>query len=392
MLTDKQGSIVLNELLEKLELPESAYIKAKERYDSLGLWFDKSECEKNKPHIFPQGSFRLGTAIRPLDDKAVYDLDLSCELRAGVSKETHTQKELKEIIGREISAYRTVNGIKAPVEEKHRCWRLEYADDLSFHMDIVPCIPASEGRQRVLFESMRKGGETEVLAMKVSQLAVSITDDRHARYASICDDWHGSNPEGYALWFEERMSQLRSVFEARAQIDPVPSFKFKSPLQRVVQLLKRHRDQMFKDHDDVKPISIIITTLAARAYKGEADIGLALHNILNGMESFIASQTPRVPNPVNPVEDFADRWNMPEGKKANLEGNFLKWLVQARTDFGLLNTPNADFLKEHIEKRFMLTVDSAELSRKLGLTDENKQDLAPRFHVISHDPPKPWRQ
>ena len=31
MLTDKQRSIVLNEMLEKLELPESAYIKAKER-------------------------------------------------------------------------------------------------------------------------------------------------------------------------------------------------------------------------------------------------------------------------------------------------------------------------------------------------------------------------
>ena len=392
MLTDKQRSIVLNEMLEKLELPESAYIKAKERYDSLGLWFDKSECKKYNPHIFPQGSFRLGTAIRPLDDKAEYDLDLSCKLRVGVSKESHTQKELKQIIGREVSAYRSVNGIKAPVEEKHRCWRLEYADELSFHIDIVPCIPAAAVRQRFLFESMRKAGETDTLATNVSQLAVSITDYRHAGYASICDDWHGSNPEGYALWFEDRMSQLRSVLEARAQIDPVPSFKLKSPLQRVVQLLKRHRDQMFKGHEEMKPISIIITTLAARAYKGEADIGIALHNILNSMDRYIAAHAPRVPNPVNPEEDFADRWNMPEGKKANLEGNFMRWLVQARTDIDLLNTANSNFLKDHIEKRFMLTLNAAELSKKIGIVDEEKQEVTPQFHVIAHQPPKPWRQ
>ena len=41
-------------------------------------------------------------------------------------------------------------------------------------------------------------------------------------------------------------------------------------------ILKRHRDNWSKDNPDLKPISIILTTLAARAYNGETDIVAAL--------------------------------------------------------------------------------------------------------------------
>lgn len=44
-----------------------------------------------------------------------------------------------------------------------------------------------------------------------------------------------------------------------------------SILQRIVQILKRHRDIMFNGDED-KPISIIITTLASRAYRGETNL------------------------------------------------------------------------------------------------------------------------
>ncbi len=67
----------------------------------------------------PQGSFRLGTVIRPLAADAVYDLDNITTLM--LSKATITQKRLKELYGLEIQDYATAHGMLAPAEEKNRC-------------------------------------------------------------------------------------------------------------------------------------------------------------------------------------------------------------------------------------------------------------------------------
>jgi hypothetical protein len=61
-------------------------------------------------------------------------------------------------------------------------------------------------------------------------------------------------------------------------------------------------------------------------------------SIVSGMKKFINAATPRVPNPVNPDEDFADRWDMDEGKRLSLEKNFKDWLQAAENDFGMLNS------------------------------------------------------
>ena len=78
---------------------------------------------------------------------------------------------------------------------------------------------------------------------------------------------------------------------------------------------------MFKDDKNAKPTSIIITTLA-RAYNGEPDLYSALNSILSQMGELVNTKNPRVPNPVDPGEDFADRWSMPEYKDLYLEQNF----------------------------------------------------------------------
>ena len=363
-------------MIELLELPDSAYEKAIKRYKDIGKWLsrDDSSCKYNDPHIFAQGSFRFGTAIRPLDEKEEYDLDLVCNLREGITKSRNTQNELKELIGYEIELYRRANGIKSPMEEKHRCWRLEYQDSLSFHMDIVPCIPEDNCNRKIIYDYMKIAGESELISESVSQLAVSITDDRHYGYRIICDDWEVSNPEGYAEWFKERMKQnaiLKRLMEA--QVDDIPLFKRKTPLQRVVQLLKRHRDQMYKDNDDCKPISIIITTLAAKAYQGETDIESALSTILSHMGSYINSNRPRVPNPTCKGEDFADRWYMPEYSYLRLEDNFWHWLQQAQEDFRFLeSTINMKLLSEHAMQKFSVRMKDSDLMIKLGIASGTK--------------------
>lgn len=39
----------------------------------------ESSYSEFEPHFF-QGSFRLGTAIKPLNENEMYDLDLACNL------------------------------------------------------------------------------------------------------------------------------------------------------------------------------------------------------------------------------------------------------------------------------------------------------------------------
>ena len=42
-------------MIDKVELPESIYDKAIERYNDLGKWFDREDSSVvlNQPHIFP---------------------------------------------------------------------------------------------------------------------------------------------------------------------------------------------------------------------------------------------------------------------------------------------------------------------------------------------------
>lgn len=395
MITNEQKRVVIDNMVKLLELPDSAYDKARKRYEDLGEWFDRDESavSGNNPHIFPQGSFRLGTAIRPLDESEEYDLDLACKLRDGITKDSHTQETFKKLIGIELEAYRKARGIKSELEPKHRCWRLEYQDDLSFHMDIVPCIPADENRRKAILESIRKTGLDEFVAGSASQTTISITDDRHEGYKHICDDWNISNPEGYAKWFEYRMNpqQTRILLE-KAQVDDVPLFKKKTPLQRVIQILKRHRDNWSKDNPDSKPISIIITTLAARAYNGETDIVAALGNVLEKMGGLVNPTRPRVPNPVDPEEDFADRWYRQDCLHLRLEKNFNDWLLQARTDFQhITSTTDTEFLREQIEEKFSLRVNESELKKQLGISAASVNIITPKTHTIDRqDSARPW--
>lgn len=390
----KQAELNLSFLVEELDLPESAYEKAQKRYEDLGEWFnrDNSLLNYNNVHIFPQGSFMLGTAIRPVEKDDEYDLDLVCKLREGISKNSHTQKEIKELIGAELEAYRKARGIQTRLDEKHRCWCLEYKDNISFHLDIVPAIPADELKKTQLYELINNTDIENEVAENASSSAISITDNRDSNYNEISSEWNISNPEGYGLWFakEMRTNAERTLLE-KARVDELPIHERKTPLQRCVQLLKRHRDIMFKENPDSKPISIIISTLAARAYTRELDIVSALNNILKKMESMINSTTPRVPNPVNPQEDFTDKWEMSEYKHLRLEDNFKIWLKQAQKDFRIITeSRDASELNKTFEKKFEINTDDKTLRESLGLANRETKKDKPKEHDIEN-PPKPWK-
>lgn len=329
-MVTKAAEDFLAALADELAISESRYDQARRSYASLGDWLHRPESTvvEYDPQVYVQGSFRLGTAIRPLNDEEEYDVDSVCLLRILETKDL-TQSELKALVGNEIKAYRNAQNMIKPVREGRRCWVLDYADGAQFHMDIVPSIPNATFHRLLL--------EAQGLDLKWSETAMVITDIESPVYEKVSDDWHCSNPKGYVEWFKLRMGEL---FERRrrilaesinASVEDIPNYKIRTPLQSAIMILKRHRDSMFEDRHDERPISVIITTLAAHAYNGEEKIADALYSILSRMDQFVEYDGQRciIRNPSDPLENFADKW--PEHPER--EAAFFEWLMQVRQDF-----------------------------------------------------------
>ena len=376
-------SQLLDKLVDLLDIPASHYKLATERYRSLGEWLhrDGSRVADFDPAICPQGSFNYGTVIRPLFGEDEYDLDLVCTLQS-LSKGCITQKYVKNIVGQEIKDYAAAHNMRSPAHEGKRCWRLDYADDVSFHMDILPSIPDDVETIRAL---VALGVDPELAAQ-----TIAITDREHAQYSEVSSDWPRSNPKGFAEWFKRRMRHVAEhrmrqlvLNEIYASIDEVPAYEWRTPLQRSIQLLKRHRDVMFRERPAGKPISMIITTLAAHAYQGEADLHEALVNIIDGMPDYVRDEEPRIPNPVNPAEDFADRWKRDRSR----ESNFWQWLAQAKADVhNLARSVSPEDLGTIVERGLALTL--SEDTMKPVLPTTAFVSVGPAVHI--ERPARPW--
>jgi hypothetical protein len=127
--------------------------------------------------------------------------------------------------------------------------------------------------------------------------AIAITDKLSPTYRVRGGEWGLSNPAGYARWFRRQQAVVLESIRARkmaagtvyASVEDMPSHQYRTPLQDGIKLLKRHRDTMFDGNED-RPISIIITTLAARAYGGQDTIHATLEAILPRMGALIESR------------------------------------------------------------------------------------------------------
>jgi hypothetical protein len=297
----RQLADLLEAVAASLDIPDAIHQEAVEKYEHIGHWLEEQDENggRREPTIYPQGSFRLGTVVRPYAREAGYDIDLVYE--RDLRRTSSSQKELKDDLEKHLRLY------VADCEESHldvptlkegrRCWTLEYDD--GFHMDVLPAIPDDDGRQ-----GFRDYAESRILI-----------PDRKLH------DWQHSNPIGYAEWFKSRMAvRFREKRIALAQgmlkasAEDVPEYKVKTPLQRAVQVLKRHRDVHFAKDEEDKPISVIISTLAAWSYKNQSNLVDALLEIVREMPSHIevrydtGERVALVRNPTNDDENFADKW------------------------------------------------------------------------------------
>ena len=115
-------------------------------------------------------------------------------------------------------------------------------------MDVLPAIPDAESRRLLL--------EQRNLDAQWTDTSLAITDQRDPNFDKISPEWPHSNPKGFANWFAEQGGDVfrerrQAIFEADQggvfeSVNDVPMFRVKTPLQGVVQLLKRHRDMMFE--------------------------------------------------------------------------------------------------------------------------------------------------
>lgn len=325
------------DLANTLDVPPSKYQEAKDHYDAVAAWLgdEDSELSAFDPRIYPQGSFALGTVIHPLGDDE-YDVDAVCLL--DLTDDQVTQCELKEMVGRRLK--HPSSRYKDKIDPKDggcRCWTIQYADDSQFHLDVLPALPdRPEWLEAV-------GVDSDIAAH-----AIRITDKNTPDYLT---GWpaHGngahdptrSNPKGYVTWFKDRMrvrldeAKASLAMEKRASVEDIEDYEVRTPLQRVIQILKRHRDMRYNGDDD-RPISIIITTLAAKAYDNEADLYDAILKIVPGMRQHIEERNGAwwVPNPVNPLENFADKWEE-SPRKAEI---FFEWLDAVEAEYQHLVT------------------------------------------------------
>lgn len=318
--------------------------RARRRYEDLGGYLKRHvpTTFAHDVHVYPQGSYRLGTTnVHPVTNE--FDVDLVVCL--DVPKEATTQKELTQRLNGWLGSYaaqrKSDGGELCPVsfEGGKRAFTLSYGDN--FHMDVLPVVP----QYRFGFS-----GEPSWLA------------DRMLR------PWQPTNPLGFAEHFEAVSAAERRVLAERraVNVDDLPESEVKTDLQRTVKLLKRHRDHYFGDNKDgLAPPSAVITALATGAYQsvvakrgpGVADLADVVALMPYEMRRTTGGD-PLVPNPTLAEENYADRY---AGDRDKCEA-LISWLDAARGDL------RSAILEDgvHVKARIMDRAFGAELGGRVA--------------------------
>lgn len=374
---------LLSILAENLDISKTEYEAAVKSYIAVGkiLSCTKSPIHNYGPIIRPQGSFLLGTVTKPIVDEDDIDIDLVLTLTS--KNDYWTQKDLKNVIGdylKDSDRYKNLLD-----KEGKRCWTLLYRNDsgstFKYHLDILPSVVGLNYETRLSMAKLEN----------LKSLAINYTDKTLLNYSISTNliDWPVTNPFGLAKWFYSIATHSKNELERalRLSIQEVPEYQSnKLILQKVIQIFKRHRDIMFNGDED-KPISIIITTLAAHAYSDnkETNLFIALKHIAENLTNYILHMNPitgayedYVANPVNPQENFADKWKATNNKKRN----FYAWVNKLNADLDeLLNTEGIENFGTLLTRSF-----GENLSRQTLIKFGENIDLRKRQGVGRYSP------
>lgn len=289
---------ILDQITIELSLTESQEGAIERAYNAVADWLSQngSPLKQYKISIFPQGSVKLGTVVKPYG-KDDYDVDLVCLYNENAKYLTAAQVKLS--VGERLKSNSKYKSMLT--KEGKRCWTMQYSDNLNFHMDILPAV--AKDHSNVILATHKENNVYKFIS---------------------------TNPHDYAEWFKQKM-QVKTTLYERSNIEKMPDYPRKTVLQKTVQLLKRHRDVMFKQDNSNAPISIIITTLVAKLYSGESTILEFLDKVVKRIGLMVENREGIywVANPVDDKENFADKW----GKEVAKKDSFFGWVEQLANDY-----------------------------------------------------------
>jgi Second Messenger Oligonucleotide or Dinucleotide Synthetase domain len=331
---------LLLEIDSRISLTASQYAGLESRYATVGTILENpQDLALGDLLVFPQGSFRTRTVTRPPGREDV-DIDAIAYVKGGT--DLHPM-DLLERLFRELDARVRTGGTVKPAK---RCVTIQYEDkQLPCHMDITPAerIPSNPnddgtGRLRV--------------------------PDRPTQ------GWSPSNPKDYADWFEHIASLdvrvsipdgYREFLTTRAETESLPTHEevtAPDTLRTGVRLFKRHRDVYVArtGQEAAKPISVIITTLAAKAFERVATRRAGQTMTPMEIWSEIVSEMPhcfdaglpgeqyRLENPADKTENFAEKWNT----NPDLPRVFSAWQLQLERTlrYGYINFPSRERFRD----------------------------------------------
>ncbi len=345
---------LLLEIDDRISLTPSQYEGLKSRYESISaILEDPRDPELGDMLVFPQGSFRTRTVIRPPGNGDV-DIDAIAYVTGGTPL---APVDLLDRLFAELDARARTNGGVVP---SNRCVTVQYHDEqLPCHMDVTP--------------AERKPGNPNDDGS--GRLRVPDRSD---------SDWSPSNPKDFADWFEDIASleinvlipvaYRQRLLAKRGDTEPLPSHEevcAPNGLRVGVRLMKRHRDVYVErtGRNKSKPISVLITTLAAKAYQQVAmkNRGQAL-SPLKVLEQVAAEMTScfdaprqgekyRVLNPKDPDENFAEKWNEDPARAMT----FFAWhetLMQSLR-YGYVKCPTKQRFRSELTESFGSSAGSA---------------------------------
>ena len=201
-----------------------------------------------------QGSYALGTLIKPVDDNDEYDADIQIVMNP------NPKWKAKDYVNEVNGTLKQNKNYADKLSLKTRCVTIDYAGD--FHLDVVPRV-TMDGKPCVCNRIDNKFEETD--------------------------------GTGYRDWFNEQNRRTGGN------------------LKRVVRLLKHLRDH--KNNYTAK--SILLTTLAGNTIKPSDEyteavstVADTLVTVLTRMDDYLQQHPymPEIRNPVLPTETFNRHW------------------------------------------------------------------------------------
>lgn len=392
-------------VISSLDISPSTFKKACEKYIAIAQYLNNHGIQAE---IYPQGSFSLGTVVRPYknDSSTNYDLDFICQILG--TKEDHSPSELRHLIEAALKENKIYSSRLIVYDE---CFTIVYADNnnIGFSIDIVPATDETVPTKNIL--------KSKSMNPALLDTAIAIPKHNGERNYS----WLTNNPKGLTAWFKNinqpflefskrayRLKLLNENPDLFCSIEEIPQELERSPLQRVIQILKRHRDVYYakvSSGDEIKPISAIITVLAAKIASHHNPnctefelLSYVLTEILTQSTSTTISKTAHIysefdlvkkldnkwyiENPANPDDNLADKWN----ENSKTAEYFFKWIKQVKADIiDSMNIEDDYIFRTAIENSF----GKKSVEKILNTNQTNKAAPTP---INIKTAPKPYKE